>query len=75
MSSELSSEPGFGADRHDLGSRIVHPLEADEPRLVARVLRGLTRALGRKAPDIHDGDNAALSRIAGAPRGNAGARY
>ncbi len=74
MSSELSSDHGFGADRHDLGCRVVHPVAGDEPHLVTRVLRGLTRALGRRASATPGGDNAALSRIAAAPRESAGAR-
>ncbi len=74
MSSELSSDRGFGADRHDLGCRIVHPAADDEQPLLSRVLRGLTRALGRKDAETHAGGNAALARIAGAPHGSAGAR-
>ncbi len=73
MSSELSSDHGFGADRHDLGSRQVQP--ADEPNLAGLALQALGRVFRRGARQAPGNEgSAALARIAGAPRGSAGAR-
>ena len=78
MSSELSADHGFGADRHDLGSRQVQP--ADEPNLAGLALQALGRVFRRgerRAPGDEGSaaqSNTALSRIAGAPRGSTGAR-
>lgn len=68
----MSSEQGFGADRHDLGSRQVQP--ADEPNLAGLALQALGRVFrrgDRQAPG--DEGSAALARIAGAPRRGTGA--
>lgn len=69
----MSSEPTFGADRHDLGSRAVQP--SHEPNLAGMALQALGRVFRRnnRAPEGDHG-SAALARIAGAPRGSAGAR-
>lgn len=69
----MSSEQGFGADRHDLGSRQVQP--ADEPNLAGLALQALGRVFRRGERSAPGGESAAaLARIAGAPRGSAGAR-
>lgn len=69
----MSSDQGFGADRHDLGCRVVQP--AEQPNLTGLALQALGRVFRRRErTDEASQGAAALARIAGAPRGSAGAR-
>jgi hypothetical protein len=69
----MSSDQGFGADRHDLGCRVVQPEE--QTNLAGLALQALGRVFrrGERASGADQGA-AALARIAGTPRGSAGAR-
>lgn len=69
----MSSDQGFGADRHDLGCRVVQ--QSELPSVAGRALQVLGRVLRRGERETAAGrDSTALARIAGAPRGSAGAR-
>ncbi len=69
----MSSDQGFGADRHDLGCRVVQRSEISN--VAGRALQALGRVFRRGERATTPGqDSTALARIAGAPGGSAGAR-